>query len=120
MGSQHSNNLQPEAVDVQTRDSAANGAVCYVFGILVPLVYLSSAKLRKSSAFLRFHCFQCLLLYCVWIPLFFVHVRAIQPVLSLLWLLCLVAWVMAMVKADRGKMFRIPGIGALAERLADW
>src|ERR1035438_3847172 len=113
-------NQVPHSLDVETREPVLNGALCYAFGILVPLLYLSSTKLRRSSAFLRFHCCQCLVLFCVWIPLNFVRVRTVQPVLTLLSLLCLVAWVTAMVKAGRGKMFRIPGIGALAERLADW
>lgn len=111
---------QHASADVQTKESAPNAAICYLFGILVPLLYLSSAKLRRSNAFLRFHCLQCLLLWCVWMPTFFLRVKAVEPFLALLSLLCAVAWVAAMVQAARGKMFRIPGIGALAERLADW
>ncbi len=111
---------QKADVDVQAKESAPNAAICYLFGILVPLLYLSSAKLRRNNTFLRFHCFQCLLLWCVWAPTFFVQVKTVEPFLTLLSLLCAVAWVTAMVQAARGKMFRIPGIGALAERLADW
>jgi|SRR5271165_339987 len=108
-----------DVVDVQAKEPVPNAAICYLFGILVPLLYLSSAKLRRSSADLRFHCFQCLLLWCVWMPSFFVHVKAVEPFLTVLSLLCAVAWVTAMVQAARGKMFRIPGIGSLAKRLAD-
>jgi uncharacterized membrane protein len=99
----------------QTRAPALNGAGCYAFGILFPVLYLAA---RGKSRFLRFHSFQCLILFGIWIPLYFVHAGKLQPVVGLLWFLCLAAWVTAMVKAGRGKAFHIPGIGILAEWLA--
>jgi uncharacterized membrane protein len=117
MASHRTDQELQEPSDAHTSDPAPNGAACYAFGILVPLLYLS-VKSTRSSAFLRFHSFQCLILFCVWIPLLFLHAGRGQPIVTLLSLLCLAAWLTAMVKASRGKTFRIPGIGALAERLA--
>jgi uncharacterized membrane protein len=117
MASHRSDQELQERSGAQTSESAPNGAACYAFGILVPLLYLS-VKPTRTSAFLRFHSFQCLILFCVWIPLLFLHAGRGQPIVTLLSLLCLTSWLTAMVKAGRGKPFRIPGIGALAERLA--
>src|SRR5271165_2322215 len=74
--------------DTHTSESLPNGtmAVCFLFGILTPLMYLSTASLRRNDL-LRFHCFQCLVLFFVWIPLYFLHVGRFQPIINLLWLL---------------------------------
>ncbi len=103
-----------------TRESLPNSAMagCYLSGILIPLMCLSTATLRRNDL-LRFHCFQCLVLFCVWIPLYFLHVGRFQPIINVLSLFCLVAWITAIAKAWRGKTFRIPAVSILAEWLAD-
>src|SRR5215469_13849888 len=117
MENHHSNKEIQRASDACNLESAPNGVACYAFGILVPLLCLSM-KSTRSSAFFRFHSFQCLILFALWIPLLFLRAGRGQPVVTLLSLLCLVAWVTALVNVGRGKTFRIPGVGALAEWLA--
>jgi len=52
------------------------------------------------------------------IPLILVHPPMLRPIRGWALLVCFVAWVVAMVMASRRKMFRIPILGVLAERLA--
>jgi uncharacterized membrane protein len=121
MESHHSNQeIQQQASDARKSEYAVAGAACYAIGILAPLLFLSS-KSTRSSAFLRFHSFQSLILFCVWIPLRLLgllHPGKGEPIVTIFSLLCLVACVTAIVQALRGKTFRIPGIGVLAEWLS--
>ena len=45
-----------------------NGGICYVFGVLYPLLYLLSVSCERQQRFLRFHRFQCLFLFALWFP----------------------------------------------------
>jgi uncharacterized membrane protein len=96
-----------------------NGAVCYLYGILFPLLYFSS-KTRERNDFLRFHCFQCLILFSILVPLMFVHdhVPWAEHLTSLIQSIWLLGWIVSMIMAGRRKMFHLPVIGALAEWLA--
>ena len=47
-----------------------------LFGVLYPLLYLLSVPRDRQNRFLRFHCFQCLFLFALLLPLLFVIGRA--------------------------------------------
>jgi len=96
-----------------------NGAACYLFGILFPLTYLLSRP-RERNDFLRFHCFQCLILFSTVLPLMIIrdHVPRGEYLASLLLVIWLFAWIISMIMAARQKMFHLPVIGELAEWLA--
>jgi len=53
-------NMRPTAVNEIT----PSGGLCYAFGILFPLFYLIFGG-RNQNNFLRFHCFQCLILFSI-------------------------------------------------------
>jgi uncharacterized membrane protein len=96
-----------------------NGAECYALGIVFPVLYLASPS-RSRNDFLRFHSFQCLILFSILPPLILLHdyvPRAKQLTLLLqgIWLL---GWIVSMIMAGQRKMFHLPVIGALAEWLA--
>jgi uncharacterized membrane protein len=91
-----------------------NGGICYVFGVLYPLLYLLSVSRERQQRFLRSHCFQCLFLFGLLVPLLYVRWRP----LSILSLILIIGWIVAMIQARRGKMFRLPLLGYLADRLA--
>jgi uncharacterized membrane protein len=91
-----------------------SGAICYLFGILFPLTYLLGTRRDRQKRFLRFHCIQCLVLFLLWTPLLFAHRTALtSSVGSLLF----VGWLVALIQAKRRKLFHLPLIGWLAERL---
>jgi uncharacterized membrane protein len=96
-----------------------NGAVCYLYGIGFPILYFSST-LRKRNDFLRFHCFQCLILFSILAPLIFLqdHAPRAEHLISLLQSIWFLGWIVSMIMAARRKMFHLPVIGALAEWLA--
>lgn len=100
--------------DTGTTDDTPYGGICYIFGVLFPLLYLLSVPRERQHRFLRFHCFQCLLLFALLMPLMFVQWRPLSFVSFVL----IVGWLVAMIQARRRKMFHLPLLGYLAERLA--
>lgn len=91
-----------------------NRGICYIFGVLYPLLYLLSVPCERQHPFLRFHCFQCLFLFVLLAPL----LRFVRSgPLSYLSLILVVGWLVAMIQARRRKMFHLPLLGYLAERL---
>ena len=95
----------------------ANGSICYLFGVLFPLLYLLSRPHDRNPV-LRFHCFQSLLLFTIWAPLVLLNRSIANPLLGLTVVLGGVAWIVAIIKAKKGKTFRLPVIGALADWLS--
>lgn len=100
--------------NARAADETPNGGICYIFGVLYPLLYLLSVPREKQHRFLRFHCFQCLLLFLLLVPLMYVKWRPV----SFVSLLLIVGWIVAMIQARRRKMFHLPLLGYVAERLA--
>jgi len=97
---------------------------CYLCGILFPFIYLTIEP-YKSDRFIRFHAFQSIMLWLTWGPLTVAsdsvqfHVRGIGKVLSVSWTICLFVWIASMVAANKGYVFKLPIVGALATRYAD-
>jgi len=100
--------------DGMPTNDTQNGGICYAFGVLYPLLYLLSVFREKQHRFLRFHCFQCLFLFAILVPLLYVRSRLV----SFVCLILVVGWLVAMVQARSGKMFRLPLLGYQADRLA--
>jgi uncharacterized membrane protein len=100
--------------DAGVANDTPNGGICYIFGALYPLLYLLSIPRERQHRFLRFHCFQCLLLFALLVPLLYVKWRPVNYVSLVL----IVGWLVAMIQARRRKIFRLPLLGYLAERLA--
>ena len=99
---------------VKPTSVSPRGSVCYVFGILYPLFYLLSIPRDKQSHFLRFHSFQCLLLFAILVPALCIRSGPVNYVAAFL----ILGWFVAMFQAGRGKTFRLPLLGYLADRLA--
>jgi uncharacterized membrane protein len=104
-------------------DSSATpmrAGICYIFGVLFPLVYLFSVKHGDQQPLLRFHSFQSLLLFGIWLPLLIVHFRPGWPQESagIGSLLCAIAWLASYVQAQRRKRFHLPVLGIMAEALS--
>jgi uncharacterized membrane protein len=97
-------------------DSIPSGGICYLFGVLFPLLYLLSRRRNQQSTFLRFHCIQCLILFMLWVPFILWRIGPTY-ISSIAFLLGLVGWLVAMSQAKRRKLFHLPLIGWAAERL---
>src|ERR1700676_281621 len=111
-------------------DNAA-GMLAYI--TIIPAIILLVMKPYNKSRFVRFHSWQNIFLHLAavagWIALFIISaVLAFIPILGhligfLLWMALsiglLIAWVMLLIKANQGQMYKLPVIGDLAEKQAN-
>jgi uncharacterized membrane protein len=99
---------------------------CYIplLGWIAAIVILATARFQDNRT-VRFHAFQGLYLFVVWLLVdwvlepFFHMVPgpgAIRAVSSLLHMTVFVAWIWMIVKTSQEQMFHLPIVGELAER----
>ena len=93
------------------------GMLCYIFfaGIIFLLV-----EPYNRNRFVRFHAFQSILFTIAWVVLHGVVVIpylgwALWPVVELAFL---ISWIVLLIKAYQGVMFKLPVIGEFAEQHA--
>lgn len=100
-----------------------DGACCYLAGILFPIIFLTTAP-YKTDGFIRFHSFQSIVFTLMWVAvitasrLFRGQAGVIPTVLSIAWIVFFIAWILLMVKAYQGRVFKLPLVGLLASRWA--
>ncbi len=92
------------------------GLLCYLAWWVSGLVFI---LIEKDSKFVRFHALQSIYVFgpitvasiiLGWIPI-------LSFVLSpLVWLLGIVLWIVLMIKAYQGEMFKLPWVGDLVEK----
>jgi uncharacterized membrane protein len=99
---------------------------------IIPAIIFLVMEPYNKSRFIRFHAFQNLFLhvagFVVWMLLLFASfVLAFIPILGhlvafALWMAFLVGivvvWIILMLKANQGQMFKLPVIGDMAEQQA--
>jgi uncharacterized membrane protein len=121
-----------------TTTAAAGGMTDNVAGMLayitiIPAIIFLVMEPYNKSRFVRFHAWQNIFLHVAalvcWIGLFIVSaVLAFIPILGhlvafLLWFALsigvVVAWVILLIKANQGQMYKLPVIGDLAEKQAN-
>lgn len=108
-----------------------NGMLAYI--TIIPAIIFLVAEPYNKSRFVRFHAWQNILLHAAafvfWIGLFILSfVLAFIPILGhllafLLWAGLMVgffvAWIIALLKANGGQMYKLPLIGDIAEKQAN-
>jgi uncharacterized membrane protein len=106
------------------------GMLAYV--TFIPAIVFLLLEPFKKNRFIRFHSFQCLFLLAALVVLLVVlklafFVVALIPILGhllslVVWLVlcigCFILWIVLLVKAFQGEMFKLPVIGEWAERQA--
>jgi uncharacterized membrane protein len=101
------------------------GMLAYVT-IIPPIIFLVTPPYNKSR-FVRFHSFQSIFFILAWIVLWMVlHFLVVIPVFGwitvFLWPLVgiagMIIWIILLLKANQGQMFKLPIIGDLAEKQA--
>jgi len=102
------------------------GALAYVT-IIPAIVFLVLEPFNKKR-FVRFHSFQCIFFAIAWTVLwiglaFIGHIPFLGWATVLLWpivsLIGFVIWLILLLKAYQGQMFKLPVIGDMAEQQAD-
>lgn len=91
------------------------GALCYVLGWITGIVFL---MVEERNRFVRFHAMQSIVTFLPltvitvilgWIPFFGWIIG------RLIWILALILWLILMLKAYQGKMYKLPIAGDFAE-----
>jgi len=101
------------------------GALAYV--TIVPAIVFLVLEPFNKRKFVRFHAFQCLFFAVAWTVLwialsFVAHIPLLGWATVLIWPLVslagLVIWIILVLKAYQGQMFKLPVIGDMAEQQA--
>jgi uncharacterized membrane protein len=102
------------------------GMLAYVT-IIPAIVFLVVAPYNRNR-FIRFHAWQCVFLCIAWTVLWivlsiFAHIPFLGWLSILLWPLIglggLILWIVLLLKANQGQMFKLPIIGDMAEKQAN-
>ncbi|MBC8165032.1 MAG: DUF4870 domain-containing protein [Bryobacteraceae bacterium] len=104
------------------------GALCYAVGLITGIIFLVLAPYNQSK-FVRFHAFQAIFFHCAFIGTYIVETMVfialpygVQVIASLLWMVIwlgtLALWILLMIKAYQGEVFKLPVIGDLAAKQA--
>ena len=92
------------------------GLLCYLAGWVTGLIFF---LIEKENRFVRFHAMQSIITFgglsvlsivLSWVPIFG---WILLPLVSIAWL---ILWVILMVKAYQGQLFKLPMIGDMAEK----
>jgi len=92
------------------------GLLCYLAGWITGLIFF---LIEKENKFVRFHAMQSIMTFggltVLFMALGFIPIVGwmLMPVLAILQL---ILWVLLMVKAYQGQLFKLPVIGDLAEK----
>jgi uncharacterized membrane protein len=92
------------------------GLLCYVLGWVTGIIFL---LLEKDNRFVRFHAIQSIVVFGAFTVLEIIlgFIPVIGWILtSLLGLLAFILWIVLMVQAYGGKMYKLPVAGDIAER----
>lgn len=101
------------------------GALAYV--TIIPAILFLVLEPFNKKRFIRFHSFQCLFFAIAWTVLWIVlafigHIPFLGWATLLLWPLVglagFVIWLILVIKAYQGQMFKLPVIGDMAEQQA--
>jgi len=112
--------------------SAASGLTDNVAGMLayvtiIPAIIFLVVEPYNKSRFVRFHSFQCIFLCVALVALHIgVSILGVVPFLLLLTfplhalisLGAFIVWIILLIKANQGQMYKLPVIGDLAEKQA--
>lgn len=94
------------------------GLLCY---FLIPAIIFLVMEPYNRNKFIRFHAFQSIIYEIAWFVV--AAVVGILPVINLLLLplaslAFFIGWIICLIKAFQGQMFKLPVIGAIAEKQA--
>lgn len=102
------------------------GMLAYV--TIIPAIIFLVMEPYNKNRFIRFHAFQCLFFAVAWTALWIVlnivvHIPFLGWLTILLWPLVglagFIIWVILLLKANQGQMFKLPVIGDMAEKQAN-
>lgn len=94
------------------------GLLCYLFGWITGLIFF---LIEKDSKFVRFHAMQSIAVSVVLMVIYFI--LGVIPIIG--WIImpivgiaAFIIWILLLVKAYQGKLFKLPVIGDFAAKRA--
>jgi uncharacterized membrane protein len=116
-----------------TTSARAGGMADNVAGMLayvtiIPAIIFLVMEPYNRNRFIRFHAFQCLFFCVAWIILWvvlsiFAHIPILGWLSILIWPLIglagFIIWIVLLLKANQGQMYKLPFIGDMAEKQAN-
>jgi uncharacterized membrane protein len=115
----------PAATTGGMADNVA-GMLAYI--TFIPAIIFLVMEPYNKKQFVRFHSFQSIFLtvalFALWIALTILHFvpflgLIMIPLDLLIWLGAFVLWIILLIKANGGQMYKLPFIGDLAEKQAN-
>jgi len=105
---------KPEAETSVGMSPNVAGLLCYVLGWITGIIFV---VLEKKSTFVKFHAWQSIMTFGV---LFVVQLIVFWiPVVNVIvWILIGVVWIILLIQAGSGKMWKLPWAGNWAEKQA--
>ena len=96
-------------------DANVAAALSYVLGWITGLIFF---VIEKESKYVKFHAMQSIIFSVAWTILsILLVVTVVGPMF--LGIVGLVVWVICIIKAYSGEMFKLPVIGDMAEKIAN-
>ena len=102
------------------------GMLAYV--TIIPAIIFLVIEPYNKSRFVRFHAFQCIFFHVAWFALWIAlsivaHIPVLGWLTILIWPLVglagLIIWIILLLKANQGQMYKLPVIGDMAEKQAN-
>ncbi len=115
----------PAAGAVQGQGMSDNVAGMLAYVTIIPAIIFLVMEPYNRSKFIRFHSFQCIFFYIAWTVLWVglsivAHIPFFGWLTILLWPLVglagLIVWIILLMKANQGLMYKLPVIGDMAEK----
>ena len=123
---------KPEAESSTGMSANVAGLLCYLFTWITGIVFVI---IEKKSTFVKFHAWQSIMVFGVLTVaqiifsgiLVAIGVTTFSPGLvafagvigTLIWILMVILWIVLMIQAGTGKMWKVPGAGNWAEKMAN-
>jgi uncharacterized membrane protein len=89
--------------------------LCYLAGFITGIIFF---VIEKENKFVRFHAMQSIVTFGAFfvLQIFFVVIPIFIFLIPILNLISLILWIILMIKAYRGEMFKLPIVGEFAEK----
>jgi uncharacterized membrane protein len=122
-----SRSTAPVAATGQTSGLTDNVAGALAYVTIIPAIVFLVLEPYNKNRFIRFHSFQCIFFAVAWCALWIVlsiiaHIPFFGWLTILVWPLISLAgfviWIVLVLKAYQGQMFKLPVIGDMAEKQA--
>ena len=120
--------VTPAATTASGGAMADNVAGMLAYITIIPSIIFLVMEPYNKSRFVRFHAFQmiffCVAMIAIWIGLTIIGfipglIFITFPLHMLIWLGSFIIWIILLIKANQGLMYKLPIIGDLAEKQAN-